>query len=164
MIFYINLSVKILWSLWKSWTTNLWDATDTTPATIVTRAKDTLNKMSCMQRTLAPVGNEDFEHLGLSHHYAWSSVILMPFLSTVILSWGTICVFETLDQFLLGKSDYSRFYVTIMKAGTLSSLEALKVAISNGMHFVLFETDSKILSDMLATNNSPINEFADFVS
>lgn len=87
----------------------------------------------------------------------------MPFLSTVILSWGTICVFEK-DQFLLGKSDYSRFYVTIMKAGTLSSLEALKVAISNGMHFVLFEIDFKILSDMLATNNSPINEFADFVS
>jgi len=32
------------------------------------------------------------------------------------------------------------------------------------MHFVLFETNSKILSVTLATNNSPINEFDDLVS
>jgi len=75
-----------------------------------------------------------------------------------------VCFQDYIGQFLLGKSDYSPSSATILKAETLSLLEALKVAISNGMHFVLFETDSKILSDTPATNNSPINEFGDLVS
>ena len=32
---------------------------------------------------------------------------------------------------------------------------------SNGMHVVLFETDSKTLFDVLPTNNAPLNEFGD---
>jgi len=69
-----------------------------------------------------------------------------------------------MGQFLLGKLDYSPSSATILEAETLGLLEALKVTISNGMHFVLVETDSKILSDMLATNNSHVNVFGDLVS
>jgi len=68
-----------------------------------------------------------------------------------------------MGQFLLGESDDYSSFATLLEAETLGLLEALKVAISNGMHFVLFETDSKILSDMLATNNSPMNKFGDLV-
>jgi len=37
------------------------------------------------------------------------------------------------------------------------------VAFSNGMHVLLFEIDSEILSNV-ATNNSPMNEFGHLVS
>ena len=56
------LVAMTLWSIWKSQDTELWDAINTSPATIVTRAKGTLNKLSCMQRAKTPVQNDDFEH------------------------------------------------------------------------------------------------------
>jgi len=44
------LVAMTLWSLWKSRNNKLWLASDTSPSSIVTLAKDTLNKWICMQR------------------------------------------------------------------------------------------------------------------
>jgi len=56
------LVAMTLWSIRKHRNTKLWDATYTSPATIVARAKDTLNEWSSMQRTKAPVRNKDSGH------------------------------------------------------------------------------------------------------
>jgi len=95
IIFYTNLSVKILWSIWKSRTTKLWDTTNTSPTTIVTRAKDTLNKRSVYKEHEHRYETKISSTLELSHH-CMISVMLMPLCSTIILLWDKICVFETL--------------------------------------------------------------------
>jgi len=65
---------------------------------------------------------------------------------------------------MLGKSDYYYSSTTILEAKTIGLLEAIKVAISNGMHAVWFETDCKAISDALVTTNIPQNEFGDLIS
>lgn len=52
------LVAMTLWSIWKSRNAKLWDAANTSPTTIATCAKDTLNEWSCMKRAKAPVQNE----------------------------------------------------------------------------------------------------------
>jgi len=52
----------------------------------------------------------------------------------------------------------------VMKVKSLGLLDVIQVAISNEMHDVLFETDSKVLTNALAPNTTPTNEFDDLVS
>lgn len=55
-------------------------------------------------------------------------------------------------------------FSTVLEAESLGLLEAIKVAISNDMRDVMFETDSKVLSDALHTTSTLANEFGDLVS
>ena len=75
-----------------------------------------------------------------------------------------MCFRDSTSLFLLGKSDYFATSTTVLEVESLGLLEAIKVAISNDMQDVMFETDSKVLSDALHTTSTLANEFGDLVS
>ena len=75
-----------------------------------------------------------------------------------------MCFRDSMGVLLLGKSDFYYSSSTVLEVESLGLLDAIKVAISYGMCDVMFETDSKILSDALATTNTSINEFSDLVT
>jgi len=144
------LVAMTLWSLWKSRNTKLWEASDTSPASIVTRAKDTLNEWSCMQRAKLPLDEAEAYH-------SWSkppagmikcNVDTAALNNDAIMGYG-MCFRDSTGLLLLGKSDYFHSSATVLEAETIGLLEAIKVVISNGMHAVLFETDCKSLSDAI---------------
>jgi len=85
---------------------------------------------------------------------------MQPLLIT-ILGFG-MCFRDFKGTLLLGKSDFYLSSATILEAKSIGLLD-IKVAISNGMYVVLFETDSKILSDAINSNFTPSNEFGDLV-
>ena len=74
-----------------------------------------------------------------------------------------ICFRNSTGNFLLGKSDLNYSYVTVLQAEAISLLESIKMAISKAFHYVMFETDNKILVDLLKSTNPPINEIGDLV-
>jgi len=84
------------------------------------------------------------------------------FNNNFVMGFG-MCFRDFKGNLLLGKSDFYHSSTTILEAESLGLLDAIKVAISNGMHVVLFETDSKILSDAINSNFTPSNEFGDLV-
>lgn len=138
-----------IWNLWKSCNTKLWEATNTSPSSIVTW----------------DVHNEDHDHSYTEPELdTWSNVMWTPPFPTKNLSWGAMCFWNSTWLLLLSKSDHSYSSTTALEAEVIVLLEAIKVAISNGMHVVWFETDFKTLSHGLATNNLPLNEFGDPVS
>jgi len=154
-----------VWSLWKSQNTKLWEAFDTTPASIVTRAKDTLNEWSLMQRSKLPLHEAEAYH-------NWSkspagmikcNVDTAAFNNNAIMGYD-MCFRDSTGLLLLGKSDYFHSSTTVLEAKTIGLLEAIKVAISNGMHVVLFERDCKSLLDAIFSTKVPLNEFGDLVS
>jgi hypothetical protein len=52
-----------------------------------------------------------------------------------------------------------------LEAETIGLLESIKMTISKAFHHhVMFETDSRILVDLLNSTNPPINEIGDLVS
>jgi len=155
----------VLWSLWKNLNSKLWENTDKPPAYIVTRAKDTLNEWSCIQRAKLPIQAANIPH-------AWSkppagtikcNFDAAPFNNNSIMGYG-ICFRDFSGSFMFGKSDYLYSSTKILEAETIGLLEAIKIAILNGMTAVFFETDCKSLVDALATNSNPPNEFGDLIS
>ena len=54
---------------------------------------------------------------------------------------------------ILGKLDYSCSSATFLEVESIDLLKAIKVDISNWIQVVLFETDSKTLSDALANHH-----------
>jgi hypothetical protein len=56
----------------------------------------------------------------------------------------------------VAKSYYYYSSTTVLEAETIGLLEAIKVAISDGMCVVRFETDFKSIFDALATTNTSI--------
>lgn len=75
-----------------------------------------------------------------------------------------MCFRDSMGVLLLGKSDFYYSSATVLEAESFGLLDAIKVAISHGMHDIMFKTDSKILSDAIATTTIPINEFGDLVT
>ncbi|XP_024633515.1 uncharacterized protein [Medicago truncatula] len=159
------LAAMTLWSLWKSRNSKLWEATDTTPISIVTRAKDAINEWSCMQREKAPIHHANSVHSWIKPPIGTikCNVDAAAFNNNSIMGYG-MCFRDYTGTFLLGKSDFYHSSATVLEAESLALLDAIKVAISNEMHVVLFETDSKILADALTNNSSPTNEFGDLVT
>ena len=84
------------------------------------------------------------------------------FNNNFVMGFG-MCFRDFKGNLLLGKSDFYHSSTTILEAESLGLLDAIKVAISNRMHVVLFKTDSKILSDAINSNFTPSNEFGDLV-
>ena len=91
------------------------------------------------------------------------NVDVATFHNNSIMGYG-ICFCDSMGVLLLGKSDFYYSSSTVLEAESLGLLDAIKVAISHGMCDVMFETDSKILSDVIATTTTPINEFGDLVT
>jgi len=75
-----------------------------------------------------------------------------------------MCFRDSMGVLLLGKSDFYYSSATVLEVESLGLLDAIKVAISHWMCDVMFETDSKILFDVIATTTTPINEFGDLVT
>ncbi|XP_024629881.1 uncharacterized protein [Medicago truncatula] len=118
-----------------------------------------------MQRAKLPIQAANIPH-------AWSkppagtikcNVDAASFNNNSIMGYG-ICFRDSSGSFMFGKSDYLYSSTTILEAETIGLLEAIKMAILDGMTAVFFVTDCKTLVDALATNSNPPNEFGDLIS
>jgi ribonuclease HI len=74
-----------------------------------------------------------------------------------------ICFRDHLGQLLIGKSDFLHSPSTVLEAEAIALLESLKMAIVNGMHVVLFETDSKTLVEIIKSHATSHNELRDLI-
>jgi len=70
---------------------------------------------------------------------------------------------DHLGQLLIGKSDFLHSFATVLEAEAIALLESLKMATTNGMHAVLFETDSKTLVEIIKSHATPHNELGDLI-
>jgi len=52
---------------------------------------------------------------------------------------------------------------TVLEVGTIGLLEPMKMAISNGMHNVIFDIDIRSLVNALYSTIVPLNEFGDLM-
>ncbi|XP_024633477.1 uncharacterized protein [Medicago truncatula] len=157
-------TVMTLWSLWKSRNLKLWESTDTTAVAIVSRACDVHREWSCMQKVKFTQPNSDI-------NFSWTkplngtikcNVDAAVFNNNSMVGYG-MCFRDSLGQLLLEKSDYMQNSATILKVETIGLLEAMEMAISNGMHNVIFETDSRSMENALYSTTTPLNEFGDLL-
>lgn len=134
-----SLASMILWSIWKSRNSKLWEGSDTSPSIIVQRAKDLLNKWSYMQRARHLVSDTQQEA-------TWSkppasivkcNVDCALFNNNTITGYGC-CICDFSGQLLLGMSNYAPFSSSPTEAKALGLLEAIKIAITHGYQSVLF--------------------------
>jgi ribonuclease HI len=155
----------LLWSLWKSRNTKLWETMDTSSTFICSRAKDTLQEWSCMQRA------KD-QRFNTEQSTSWvkppmgrikCNVDAALFSNNTMMGYG-MCFRDFFGQLLYGKSGYLLSSATVLEAETIALLESINVAISNGWNNVLFETDCKTLVEALYSPIVPTNEFGDLVS
>ena len=73
-----------------------------------------------------------------------------------------LCFWDSSGHLLFGKSDLKLLSTTVLEAEAIGFLESLKMAISKDLRNVAFETDSKLLVDLLGNINPPLNEIGDF--
>jgi ribonuclease HI len=126
---------------------------------------DVLHEWSCMQRAKHPARPED-------QHLIWTkppvghikcNVDAAIFNNNTTMAYG-LCFRDSSGALLMGKSEYLHLYVSVLEAESLGLPHSLKMAISNHLHYVTFETDSKSLADALKVHNVPLNEFGDLVT
>jgi len=72
-----------------------------------------------------------------------------------------ICFRDSSGSLLFGKSDYKYLSVIVLEAEAIGLLESLRLAISKDFHNVVFETDIKLLVDLLHNSNLSLNEIGD---
>jgi ribonuclease HI len=80
-----------------------------------------------------------------------------------VMCYG-LCFRDSSGNLLFGKSDFKLLSATVLEAEAIGLLESLKMAISKDLRHVAFETDSKLLVDLLGNTNLPLNEIGDLVS
>lgn len=74
-----------------------------------------------------------------------------------------MCDHDSTRSFLLDKSYFSHSSVRVLEIEFVGFLDVIQVTISNEMHNVDVEFDSKVLSDALATNTTPSNKIDNLV-
>jgi len=140
-----EIVAMVLWSLWKSCNTKLWEFTDNPTAVIISRAKDILYEWSCMQRAKLQTPNRN-------QLATWSkpppgvtkcNVDATIFHNNAITGYG-ICFRNSEGHFIMWKSDFSTSNMSVLEAAAVALLEAIKLAANNGYEFVQLETDIKI--------------------
>jgi len=160
-----HLAAMLLWSLWKSRNTKLWETMDTSSTFILSRAKDTLQEWSCMECA-------KFQRFNTEQSTSWVKPLMgrikcnvdaALFNNNTMMGYG-MCFRDFFGQLLYGKYGYLLSSANVLKAKTIALLESINVAISNGWNNVLFETDCKTLVEALASPIVPTNEFGDLVS
>ncbi|XP_024639931.1 uncharacterized protein [Medicago truncatula] len=155
----------LLWSIWKSRNTKLWEASESTSAYIISRANDSLQEWSCMQRAKLQVQNQVLTPSWVKPRFGTikCNTDAAMFDNNSTIGYG-MCFRNHLGQLVLGKSGYIHLYASSLEAETIALLEAIKMAISNGFHSVWFETDCKLFADSLSSSIVPNTEFGDLVS
>jgi ribonuclease HI len=160
-----QLAAMTLWSLWKSRNLLLWDDSDTTPILTITRAQDVLHEWSCVQKAKHPTHHDDqLPSWEKPPHGSIKCNVDAALLNgNSVMCYG-LCFRDSSGNLLFGKSDFKLLSTTVLEAEAIGLLEALKMAISKGLCNVAFETDSKLLVDLLGNTNPPLNEIGDLVS
>jgi hypothetical protein len=136
------LASMILWSIWKSRNSKLWENSDTPPSTIVRRAKDSLHEWQVMQRAKQPSQGTHQEHKWLKPLPATMkcNVDCALFNNNTITGYG-LCFRDSTGQLVLGMSNYAFFSSSPTEAEALGLLEAIKLAVEYGYQSVTFESD-----------------------
>jgi ribonuclease HI len=84
------------------------------------------------------------------------------FNNSSITGYG-ICIRDSARQLVLGLSNFSHYSSSPAEAEALGLLEAIKFSIDSGMNLVIFESDSKIVIDVVNSDSVPQNELGDIV-
>jgi ribonuclease HI len=155
----------ILWSIWKSHNSKLWENSDTPPSTIVRRAKDSLHEWQVMQRAKQPRQGTHQEHKWLKPLPATMkcNVDCALFNNNTITGYG-LCFRDSTGQLVLGMSNYAFFSSSSTEAEALGLLEAIKLAVERGYQSVTFESDCRFVVEAVNTTQVPQNEVGDIIS
>lgn len=155
----------ILWSLWKSRNSKLWEDIDTPSSLIIQRAHDSLHEWRCLQRARQPNQNIHQDELWVkpSPSRLKCNVDCALFNNNTITGLG-ICFQDSSGALRYGLSKYSLYTSSPSEVEALSLLEALTFADNQGMTSVIFESDCKLVVDAIISTYSPLNEFEDIIS
>jgi len=107
-----------------------------------------------MQKIKHPPHHEEQTHVWTKPQQGWikCNVGAAIFNGNMVMGYE-ICFKNSTGNFLLGKSDFGHSSATVLEAEALGLLETIKMAISKDFHHVMFETDNKILVDLLKSTN-----------
>jgi len=154
----------ILWSLWKSRNSKLWEGIDTPSPLIVQRAHNSLHEWCCLQRARQPNQNihQDERWVKPPPSSLKCNVDRALFNNNTITGLN-ICFRNSSGTLHYGLSKYSLYTSPPSEAEALSLLEALTFPDNQGMEFVIFESDCKLVVDTIISTSTPSNEFGDII-
>jgi len=160
-----SLASMILWSIWKSRNSKLWEGSETPPSTIVYRAKDSLNVWQFMQRAkqTSPGTHSEPKWLKPLPATMKCNVDCALFNDNTITGYG-LCFRDSTGQLVLGMSNYAFFSSSPSEAEALELLEAIKLDVVRGCQTVTFKSDCKFVVDAVNTSQVPLNEVGDIIS
>jgi len=160
-----SLASMILWSIWKNRNNKLWEATDVPPYLIVQRAKDNLDEWSCIQRARQPQMSTPlvFPWTKPPISFLKCNVDCALFNNNTITGFG-FCFRDSSGQFVTGMSNYSHSATSPPEAEALGLFEAIQFAIDRDMTSVIFETDCKLVVDLVYSPIVPQNEIGDIIT
>lgn len=153
-----SVATMILWSLWKNCNFKLWENTSSPSILIVQRAKDILHEWWCIQHH----SNRD---PNLQLVTSWSkpppthlkcNVDCALFQNNFITGYG-FCFRNPLGHLVLGVSNFIHQSSLPIEAEALGLFEAIKFAIAENMSSVIFESDCKIIVDIVNSPEVPNN-------
>jgi ribonuclease HI len=155
----------ILWSLWKNRNAKLWENSDSAPTFIVQSARDSLNEWSYMQ-------HHKIHGQQVHHTVMWSkppppflkcNVDCALFNNNSVAGYG-LCIRNSTGQFIVGMSNFTHSSLMPVEAEAWGLLEAIKFAAANDMSSVIFESDCKVIVDIVNSSHLPQNELGDILS
>jgi len=160
-----SLASMILWSIWKSRNSKLWEGSDTPPSTLVRRAKYSLNECQFMQRAkqTSPGTHSKPKWLKLLPTTMKCNVDCALFNDNTITGYG-LCFRDSTGQLVLGMSNYAFFSSSPSEAEALGLLEAIKLVVAHGYQTVTFESDCRFVVNAVNTSQVPLNEVGNIIS
>ena len=151
--------------MWKSRNSKLWEGIDTPSPLIVQRAHNSLHEWRCLQRTRQP--NQNIHQDELCVKPPPSSLkcnVDCAFFNNNTITGLGICFRDSSGTLRYGLSKYSLYNSSPSEVEALSILEALTFAANQGMESVIFESDCKLVVDVVISTSTPFNEFGDIIS
>jgi len=153
-----QLPALTLWILWKSRNLLLWDDSDITPILTITRTKDVLHEWSCFQKAKHLTHHDDqLPAWEKPPHSSIKCNVDASLLNGNSMMCYGLCLRDSSDNLIFGKSDFKLLLTTVLEVEAIGLLEALQMVISKDLCNVAFETDSKLLVDLLGNTSPPLN-------
>jgi len=160
-----SMASMVLWSLWKNSNSKLWENSDSAPTFIVQSAKDSLNEWRYMQ-------HHKNQGQQVHHTVQWTkppppffkcNVDCALFNNNSTAGYG-ICIRNSTSQFIADMSNFSHYSLMPVEAKAWGLLEAIKFGVAKDMSSVIFESDCKVIVDIVNSSHFPQNELGDILS
>jgi len=159
------MASMVLWSLWKDRNSKLWENSDSAPTFIVQSAKDSLNEWCYMQ-------HHKNQGQQVHHSVLWTkppppflkfNVDCALFNNNSVAGYG-LYIRNSTGQFIGCMSNFSHCFLMLVEVEAWGLLEAIKFVVAKDMSSVIFESDCKVIVDIVNSSHLPQNELGDILS